>query len=99
MATKQKRNKNLQKQRSALVACAVIVALYIVLTYFIVGRSFLTFAGAHLVLLAITLLFIWIGDAAPKAVLSLAAALSVIGVVTASAAILFYLIILGNLAG
>jgi|GEM_PF-6896212 len=73
------------------------MVLYVILAYFVTNGSFWTFATIHIVLAAIAILFIWIGEA-PKIVAYVAVFLSVIGAGTALVITLYSLTILSNLA-
>ena len=85
-------------QRKMLIVCAVIMVTYIVLAYFVTHGSFWHFAAVHTVLAAVAILFIW-SSKAPKVVTYMVIFLSLVGAGTAAGLILYYLFILGRLAG
>ena len=89
-------SKYTEQQRRTLIACTAVMAIYIVLAYFITSGSFWSFAAFHVVLMAVSIFFIWLGGA-PKVMTYAAVLLSLVGALTATALMVFYLIILINL--
>lgn len=91
------KNKYSETQRKTFIVCAVIMAIYIVLAYFVTEGSFWTFAALHIALTAMTIFFVWLGGA-PKVMTYLALFLSLAGAGTALVLILYYLAIISSLA-
>lgn len=84
-------------QRVTLVVCAFVMGIYILLAYLFTEGSFWTFATVHVVLLVATGMFSLVRRV-PKPLTYVAVFVGLVGAGTALALVLFYLIILANLA-
>jgi hypothetical protein len=84
-------------QHQTFIVCTVVMVVYVVFVCIVTHGSFCDFAAVHTALAAVALIFIWIGEA-PKVMTYVGLFLSIIGAGSAVAIILWYLIILGNLA-